>query len=156
MPLHGSHMASHPASECRDPWSTCEPVGKGPGFLELGSGLINFYLDLDPCPTLPLRWGQLVWMVVDIFKSNFSYILLLWLSWIMLLLCPVLYCNFSARCEVQHWIWKHRSLKLPQKHRHTLGCHQSNQWFYIRFGPSRWCGCYRHRRGYAYNHNKHF
>src|ERR1700761_1693866 len=59
MPLHGSHMASHPASECRDPWSTREPAGKGPGFLGLGSGVINFYPDPDPCPPLqPLRRGQ--------------------------------------------------------------------------------------------------
>src|ERR1700761_5917261 len=57
MPLHGSHMASHPASECRDLWSTREPAGKGPGFLGLGSGLINFYPDPDMCPTLR-RSGQ--------------------------------------------------------------------------------------------------
>src|ERR1700761_1573818 len=35
--------------------------------------------------------------------------------------CPVLYWNFSAGCEVRHRIWMHPTLKLPQEHRHVLG-----------------------------------
>src|ERR1700742_4278450 len=48
--------------------------------------------------------------------------------------CPVLYWNFSAGCEVRHRIWMHPTLKLPQGHRHVLRCHQFSRGFYIRIG----------------------
>src|ERR1700761_886134 len=43
--------------------------------------------------------------------------------------CPVLYWNFSAGCEVRHRIWMHPTLKLPQEHRHVLRCHQFSRGF---------------------------
>src|SRR6201996_7451347 len=46
--------------------------------------------------------------------------------------CPVLYWNFSAGCEVRHRIWMHPTLKLFQEHRHVLGCYQFSRGFYIR------------------------
>src|ERR1700761_9261380 len=48
--------------------------------------------------------------------------------------CPVLYWNCSAGCEVRHRIWMHPTLKLPQEHRYVLGCHQFSRGFYIRLG----------------------
>src|SRR6201996_6352113 len=48
--------------------------------------------------------------------------------------CPVLYWNFSAGCEVRQRIWMHPTLKLPQEHRHVLRCNQFSRGFYIRIG----------------------
>src|ERR1700761_3806403 len=49
-------------------------------------------------------------------------------------LCPLLYWNFSAGCQLRHRIWMHPTLKLPQEHRPVLGCHQFSRGFYIRIG----------------------
>src|SRR6201996_450819 len=48
--------------------------------------------------------------------------------------CPVLYWNFSAGCEVRHRIWMHPPFKPVHEPRHVLGCHQFSRGFYIRIG----------------------